>query len=204
MLVDHLRDLHSRPRRHPVGFEEPGRPDAIAVLTKDHARIGGLLSQIEDQEDPDDTLVQSIIQQVSIHDAIERQCLYPAVRRRLQDGNVRYHQLISEHGQIARLAANLDVYRFHDEGRNAWIHELVVDARTHMEQEEAAVLPALAARMTPEELLDLGAQLEAAKARAPTRPHPHTAGAGTGARLTSWVATPIDKARDALTGRRTG
>ena len=204
VFVDHLRDLGGRRRRHPVGFDEPGRVDAVTVLMEDHALIGGLLSQIEDQADPDEKLVQSLIQQVSIHDAIERQYLYPAVRLRLHDGNARYQQLISEHGRIARLAANLDVYRFHDEGRNAWLHELIVDARTHMEQEETTVLPALAARMTHEELVDLGARLEAAKTTAPTRPHPHAAGAGTGARLSRWVTTPIDKARDAMVGRRIG
>jgi hypothetical protein len=204
VLVDHVRDLRSRQSRHPVGFDDPGRADAIAVVERDHARIDRLLTRIEAEGDPDDTLVQSVIREISIHDAIERRHLYPAVRRRLSDGNARYEQLVGEHGRIGRLAANLDAYRFHDEGRKAWIHELIVDARTHMEQEEAAVLPALAARMTREELVDLGGLLASARVKAPTRPHPHVVGAGAGARLTQLVAKPIDKARDALAGRRAG
>jgi hypothetical protein len=40
-------------------------------------------------------------------------------------------------------------------------------------------------RMTHEEPVDLGARLEAVRAKAPTRPHPHMAGVGTGARLTA-------------------
>jgi hypothetical protein len=204
VLVDHVRDLRSRQSRHPVGFDDPGRADAIVVVERDHARIDRLLTQIEAQEDPDDTLVRSVIREISIHDAIERRHLYPAIRRRLPDGNDRYDQLVGEHGRIGRLAATLDAYRFHDEGRRAWIHELIVDVRTHMEQEEAAVLPALAARMTHEELVDLGRLLESGRIKAPTRPHPHVAGAGAGARLSQLVAKPIDKARDAVAERRTG
>lgn len=203
MASDHLRDLRRRSRRSPVGFDDPGGTDAAAVLKNHHFAIEQLMNQIDRQVDPDDKLVQSLIREVSIHDAIERQYLYPAVRQRLPDGDASYHQLVSEHGRIAHLAAQLDVYRYHDDARNTWIHELVVDVRTHIEQEEAAILPALVARMTHEELVDLGDLLETARTKAPTRPHPHVAGSGTGAKLTRLAAKPIDKARDALTGRRT-
>jgi hemerythrin superfamily protein len=202
VLMDHMRDLGSRPRRRPVGFDEPERPDAVTVIKEDHQRISSLLARLEAQTDPDDTLLQSVIREVSIHDAIERQHLYPVVRDRIQDGPTLYQQLLHEHGQIGLVAANLDSYHFHDEARKEWIHELIIDLRTHIDQEEGAILPALAARLTHEESVDLGARLDAAKRRSPTRPHPHMAGTGTGARLSRLIATPIDKTRDALAGRR--
>jgi hypothetical protein len=132
-----------------------------------------LLTEIEGQADADDQLLGSVLREVSVHDAIERQYLHPAIRRRLPDGNARYQQLTSELGQIGRLAAKLDIYHFHDEARAAWVRELTVNIRNHIEQEEAAILPALPARMTHEELVDLGERLETATVKAPTRPHPH-------------------------------
>jgi hemerythrin superfamily protein len=202
VLLDHLRDLRSRPRRHPTGFDHPDQTDAIAVLTRDHARIVGLLAQIEAQPDPDKGVVHQVIRELSIHDAIERQHLYPVIRRRLEDGPERYDHLVNEHARVTRLAADLDVYRFHDEARTSWLHELAATVRTHIEEEETGVLPALAARMTPEELVDLGRLLDAARAKAPTRPHRHAVATGVGARLSSRVVAPLDKTRDALSGRR--
>jgi hypothetical protein len=81
---------------------------------------------------------------------------------------------------------------------------LSIRIRTHIEQEEAGVLAPLAARMTDEELVDLGGLLESGRAKAPTRPHRYVAGAGLGARLSRLVAGPLDKTRDAPPGRRIG
>lgn len=201
-MFDHLRDLGKRQRRHPVGFEAPDRADAVAVIEAGHCRIEALLSQAEVQEDVDDRLLQRLIREIAVHDAMERQYLYPVIRRRLPDGNARYDKMMSEHGRVGLLAAKLDIYRFHDEARATWVHELIISTRTHIAEEEASVLPPLAARMTREELVDLGDRLERASKKAPTRPHPHMAGAGAGGRLSSLLTRPIDKARDALAGRR--
>jgi hemerythrin superfamily protein len=201
-VVDHLRDLGSRQRRHPTGFESPGSDDAVLVLTRHHGRIIALLAEIEGHEDPDDMIVREVIRELSIHDSVERQHLYPVVRQRLDDGNRQYGHLLSEHERVTQLAADLDVYRFHDEARTNWIRELTLTVRTHIEQEEGGVLPALAARMTAEELIDLGVRLDSAWAKAPTRPHRHAVAVGTGARISSLVAGPLDKARDSLWRRR--
>jgi hypothetical protein len=56
--------------------------------------------------------------------------------------------------------------------------------------------------MAEAELAELGQVLQAAKPKAPTRPHSHLGGAGLGARLSRAVAAPLDKTRDALAGRR--
>jgi hemerythrin superfamily protein len=204
VLLDHLRDKSNRQRRQPTGFEEPERTDAIAVLTRDHSRIDKLLGDIEARRDPEDRLVREAIREISIHDSIERQYLYPLIRRRLENGEDRYQILIAEHGRIAGLAADIDAYRFHDDARRSWLRRLIIDVRTHIEQEEAGVLPALAARMTHEELVDLGYLLESSRGKAPTRPHRHLAGAGVGARLSRLMAAPIDKTRDKLSGRTSG
>lgn len=172
VVADHVRDLLGRDRAHRAGFDNPAAPSAIEVIEADHARITELLRRVDSQDDPDDVLVHTLLRELAAHDSIERRYLYPAVRRRVQDGNSRYQQLITEHGRMTRLAAKVDAYRRHDPARLDWINELVVDTRTHMEQEERTVLSALAARLTDEELVELGSKLTAAQAKAPSRPHP--------------------------------
>lgn len=202
VVLDHLRDLRSRTRRHPTGFENPHQTDATGVIRRDHARISALLAEIDTHPDPGDPLVHEAIRELSIHDATERQYLYPLVRDRLEDGRSSFERLLSEHAAITRLAADLDVYRFHDGARASWLHQLVLAVRTHIEAEEAGLLPALAARMTPEELVDLGGELESARRKAPTRPHRHTVATGAGARFSRVLVGPMDKTRDALSKLR--
>jgi hemerythrin superfamily protein len=204
MVTDHLRDLGNHARRSPIGFEEPGREDAVKVIMDDHARIGALMNQIEPLDDPGDDLVHAFIRELSIHDSIERQHLYPAIPLRVQDGYRIYQQQLNDHGRMGEQAHRIDKYDFHDEARTGWLRELIVHVRTHIEQEEGSVLPALRARLTPEELVDLGSRLQSAREKAPTRPHPRLAGAGTGARLLRLATTPVDRAKDVLAGRRGG
>jgi len=202
MVMDHLRDLKRRPGRGGAGSTRPDGPDAVAVLTGDHERIQRLLARIDEQPDPDDALVREAIRELSVHDAIERQHLYPVVRLRLLDGGRQYDHLLSEHGRITEVAADLDVYPYRDQAWRGWLAELARLARTHMESEEATILPALAARLTVEELAELGARLERARSKAPTRPHRHAVGAGRAARMTARLVGPVDRTRDRWRRRR--
>lgn len=201
LVLDHLRDLRNSRRRHPEGFEHPDHLDAVAVVKEDHSRIRDRLALIDSQDDPDDTLVHETIRLLAVHDSIERQYLYPMVRLRVVDGNEVYSHLISDHGEMAAQAAKIDSYRFHDQARKEWLGELADTTRSHMEWEEDTVLACLSERLTGEELTVLGCQLASARQHAPTRPHPHIAGVGAGARLSRRLAGPLDKTRDAL-GRR--
>jgi hypothetical protein len=74
--------------------------------------------------------------------------------------------------------------------------------RAHVAEEEGEIFSALAARMAAEELDDLGETLAAAKAKAPTRPHPHAPQSSLGNRAARLVSTPLDKARDLVQRRR--
>lgn len=201
-LLDHLRDLRIRQRRHPVGFEQPDRPDASEVITADHARLRDLMTALVDQDDPADVALQDLIRALSVHDSIERQFLYPAMQERLTDGNRIYREAIAEHGQLSELAARIDSYSGRDPARKAWLDELIGLVRAHIDAEESSLLPELARKMTKEEWVDLGDRLEAARGHAPTRPHPHLAGARAGARLSRHLTAPLDKARDVLSGRK--
>ena len=49
-------------------------PDATVLLSEDHKAVSALFSKVEGQQNPDPTTVDKIIKELSIHDAIEKQC----------------------------------------------------------------------------------------------------------------------------------
>ncbi|HWE56477.1 MAG TPA: hemerythrin domain-containing protein [Acidimicrobiales bacterium] len=199
VIVDHLRDR--RKHRQP-GVSRDQSQSATAVIREDHGRLSQLLAGVDGEVDPSEILTFDLISEISAHDSIERQYLYPVVKDRLQDGVDLYHELISEHDAIAHVAVKIQRYSFHDDARRAWIQEVVDRVRAHVEREEHSVLPALAAHLSDEELTELGRTLVAARAKAPTRPHTMVAGGGAGARLSRRVMGPVDRWRDSVARRR--
>lgn len=199
-MMDRLTGRRRRLARTELTEGEGGDP--VEFLLGEHRRINGLLHQISEAGWPPAELVDQLIRELSVHDAIEREHLYPLVRRRLETGNDVYDHAMSEHGEIAVVLSEIDRRPEHDTYRRDQLTRLGELVRTHVAEEEGSILPALRAHLSEPELARLAADLRAARPKAPTRPHPHTAGAGFGARVSRLIAAPLDKSRDALAGRR--
>lgn len=202
VMLDRFRDAVGGRKEPPVTPEVAARaPDALAVIEADHTAIDEVLRRLDRPGMPDAVAANDLVRRLSVHDAVERAHLYPLMRDRIPNGNARYAQWIRHHGEIAKLVAHLDRREPDDPHRRALVDEIGEQVRGHFEEERVA-LELLRDRLAAEELVALGRTLQAAKAKAPTRPHTHLAGAGAGARLSRMVAAPLDRARDALTGRR--
>ncbi len=211
--LDRLRDRLARRRgSYPGRSSTAGWPDAVAAVERDHASIESLLAQLDPagwgadleaggRTAPDPGLVNRLIREVSVHDWVEREHLYPLARRRIHDGNDLYAHWIAEHGAMVEILSEIDRRPEGDPHRRRLLDRLIPLLRTHIAEEESGVLPALRARMADEELTELGRTLQAAKAKAPTRPHGRAAGVGVGARLSRVVIRPLDRVRDAASGR---
>src|SRR5438270_199630 len=59
--------------------------DAIQILTDDHREVEGLFQKVESGSAGKKDVVAKIVRELSIHDAIEREYLYPAVRKHIAD-----------------------------------------------------------------------------------------------------------------------
>ena len=175
-------------------------PDAFEMLVADHRRVAELLKDATAGE-PAPGVIASIVKELSVHDAIERVHVYPQVRDRLENGHFLSQRAIFEHGEVARLLLELDR---RPDGDTA-VPDLLVRLRelvaNHVEEEEAALFPALRRVMAGEEVDELGTTLEGARSSAPTRPHPHTPQDGTSAKLAAAAAAPLDKLKDKLQRR---
>jgi hemerythrin-like domain-containing protein len=156
--------------------------DFIEVLVEDHREAELIFDQIEtlvhgDLNGPTALgqvreLTNQVIAELVRHSVAEEENLYPAVRDKLDDGDRIAEFEIAQHDEAERTMNELEVL---DPSTNEFVdtlHRLEVQIREHAGQEEADLLPALAALMSTDERRDLAMKLEIAKARAPTRPHP--------------------------------
>jgi hemerythrin-like domain-containing protein len=135
------------------------------------------------------------------HSVAEEMHVYPALRNHLPDGESQVQDDIEEHQQLVEVMKELEDVDASDARFLETLGRLEAVLRHHVSDEENDQFPLLRTRLTREQLVELGAKVEAAKKAAPTRPHPSaphselfhkTVGPGVGM---------VDRLRDKLTGR---
>ena len=174
--------------------------DAITLPTTDHRTVDGLFAEVERTEVPTQDTVDQIVKELSIHDAIEREHLYPVVAERISSGEGTAEHSIDEHNQVASTLLDLDRASDATEQRTH-LTTLIALVRTHVAEEENDIFPALRSALSAGELDDLGEVLAKSKASAPTRPHPHAPNMGAGTKLAGAASAPLDKLKDKVQGR---
>jgi hemerythrin superfamily protein len=175
--------------------------DAITLLTGDHRTVNGLFEQVEGQPSPSADVVHDIVAKLSIHDAIEKEYLYPAIRKHVDGGDNYADRSIKEHDEVAETLLAVDRAENGSADQSVSLKTLIDLVRTHVEEEEMQVFPALKASCSAEELEELGHKLSDAKGTAPTRPHPLAPSGGFGTKVAGALSAPLDKAKDVIEGR---
>jgi hypothetical protein len=183
-----------------MSVNEVKRTDGIELLRRDHRGCDALLMSL-DQHDPDASTVNEIVRVLSVHDAAESACLYPLVETRLPEGIRLARADIEAHMHIAAILAEIDGRGADDPRRIELLADLNAAFQAHVVAQEATILGPLREHLAPEELFRLGSELEKAKSKAPTRPHPHVPRFSIGTRISAAALRPIDRVRDALSGR---
>lgn len=175
------------------------QPDAIQLLTADHADVEQMFTQIEavPEGETRDRLVEGVIRELSVHAAIEEQVLYPAMRKALPDGDTLVQEAIDEHQQVKETLAAIERAGTPAE-RDPLLVQVIGNVRHHVDEEESELFPKLQASIGRDELQDMGAKLAAAKKMAPTHPHPNAPNTPPGNIVGGAAAAVMDKARDAM------
>ena len=169
--------------------------NAIDLLMTDHREVEGLFSKVQAGSTGQD-VVEKIVRELSIHDAIERELLYPLVREKVpSEGERLAEHALDEHETAARLLA--DIEKADDSERRSLLTELMSDVKEHVSEEESRIFPKLKTVVPESELVELGERMEDAKKRAPTHPHPHAPRSGVGAKVAGMAAGAMDRIRDA-------
>jgi hemerythrin superfamily protein len=174
--------------------------DIIDLLTNDHAEVNQLFGRFSQASKPEtkDELGKEIIQELSIHAAVEEQFVYPLIRKKVDGGDDLVNHAIEEHQEVKQLLSDLEKLDSSDSQYTTKMDKVISSVREHVEEEEGDVFPKLKESTPAETREKVGSVVEKAKSVVPTHPHPLVPGTATAQLLAGPWAAIVDKARDLL------
>jgi len=182
------------------------RRDVIEVLTHDHREVEEMFEELTAATDPEER--RRILDDVTIelirHAVAEELYLYPAVRRHVPDGDTIADKEISDHAEVERVLKELEKADTTNADFTTLVRQLIGEVSEHVRDEENNLFPQLVKHAGPEDLLRLGEQVQSAKEKAPTRPHPSAPDRPPLNKILAPGAGLVDRIRDHLSGRGKG
>jgi len=146
--------------------------DLVNVLTEDHLELRQLLTELEHLSGGERlrrTLTDQLIVEVVRHSVAEECYLYPLVRERLPDGDRMVEKALAEHRRLENILRRLEAPDIPDDQFALLMSRLIACGRRHIDNEDERILPALAAHVGEEELIELGKKAQQSKSCAPSR-----------------------------------
>lgn len=175
--------------------------DAVQIIEADHRQVERSFEQFEravlaGDERGQGRLARKIVRDLSVHAALEEQVLYPALAR----AGVAAARLdaLEDHHAVKVSLSEIEAMTPRQERFAAKVRLVARTVRRHVQEEEATLLPQLRKALDREALQRLGAELEALRRSAPTRPHPAAPDTPPANLFANAVASLVDRLRDAL------
>jgi hemerythrin superfamily protein len=182
--------------------------DVITVLKHDHREVEDLFDKLEATTAGDAQLRRQLADQMMAelvrHSVAEEMYLYPATRKYLPDGDEIADREIADHATVEQIMKQMEKTGTEQPEFSSLLTRLIREVSSHVEDEENNLFPELARHVSVDELNELGRRVQAAKGKAPTRPHPS---APTEPPLNKALAPGlglVDRVRDYVTGRGKG
>ncbi|MER7442725.1 hemerythrin domain-containing protein [Micromonospora avicenniae] len=174
------------------GFR-PGGRSIVDIVEHEHRQLLDLLERLPGPGSVADEQLAVLTAALSRHLSAEEQYLLPAVRAAVPASAVQVDRTLDADAALLGALRTLA-----EDGPGE------VAGRVHRHVDEVgALITALRAAATEEELIRLGNRLEIAEEAAPTRPHPDTPATPPWNRVVEPALGVVDKVRDAVTGRPT-
>jgi hemerythrin superfamily protein len=182
--------------------------DAITLLKNDHKSVERLFKRFEKAGErafvEKRTIVDQIIEELSVHAAIEEQLFYPVARATVpgtEDMALESHE---EHHIVKWVLSELQDLDPTDERFDAKVTVLIESVRHHVEEEEREFFPMVRDELGRAALADLGEAMAEAKRAAPTDPHPRLPSSGAAGAVAGTVAGVVDRVTDNVSGAAQG
>ena len=148
--------------------------DAIVQLKKDHQEIRKVFRQFQQAGDNANVrkgeLVDRIIELLTVHTYIENEVMYPRVRELLPELEDDVLESYEEHHVADVLVVELAALEPGDERFDAKTTVLIENVTHHMDEEEQDWFPKVREGLGRKVLQEIGEEMVAARAKAPTRP----------------------------------
>lgn len=182
--------------------------DAITLLKQDHQTVEKLFKRFEKAGERAHVerrnVVDRIIEELSVHAAIEEQLFYPVTRETVPETEDIALESLEEHHIVKWLLSELEGMDPEHERFTPKVTVLMENVRHHVEEEERDYFPKVRAAVGRNELAELGEAMADARATAPTHPHP-TAPDTPPANLAAGLgAGVVDRVTDVVSGLAQG
>jgi hemerythrin-like domain-containing protein len=182
--------------------------DAITMLKDDHKAVEQLFKRFEKAgprayvEKRD--IVDRIIEELSMHAAVEEQLFYPVARATVPDTEDIALESLEEHGVAKWVLADLEKMSPEDERFDAKVKVLIESVRHHVEEEEQEFFPLVRDELGRNDLNELGEAMAKAKGVAPTHPHPRSPDTPPANFVVGTAAGVVDRIGDTVAGLTQG
>jgi hemerythrin superfamily protein len=182
--------------------------DAISMLKADHKRVEQLFKRYEKAGERAYTqkreIVDRIIEELSVHAAVEEQVFYPVARATVPKTESITLESLEEHHVVKWLLSELDGMSPQAERFDAKVSVLIENVRHHVKEEERTFFPMVRDALGRSALNSLGEAAEAAKRIAPTHPHPRAGDTPPGNLVVGTAAGVADRVGDTVSGLAQG
>jgi hemerythrin-like domain-containing protein len=178
--------------------------DAITLLRSDHQTVEQLFKRFEKVGDrayvEKRQIVDRIIEELSMHAAIEEQLFYPAARKTVPATEAIARESLEEHHIVKWVLSELVDLDPQHERFVAKVTVLIENVRHHVKEEERDFFPMVRKQMSRSALGALGDALAEAKKSAPTRPHPRLPDQAPANAVVGAIAAVVDRVSDNVSG----
>ena len=182
--------------------------DAITLLKDDHRTVEKLFKRYEDAGDrafaEKRKVVDRIIEELSVHAAIEEQLFYPVTRATVPAVEDTALESLEEHHIVKWVLSELEHMDPEDERFDAKVTVLIENVRHHVKEEESEYFPEVRSELGRKALGELGEAMAAAKQTAPTRPHPRSPDTPPGNIVAGSAAAVVDRVGSTVSGLAQG
>jgi hemerythrin-like domain-containing protein len=178
--------------------------DAITLLREDHKTVEQLFKRFEKAGDRAHVekrqIVDRIIEELSVHAAIEEQVFYPVARATVPGTEDIALESLEEHHIVKWVLSELERLDPSDERFDAKVTVLIENVRHHVKEEEDEFFPKVRKTLSRSDLADLGDALTDAKKSAPTHPHPRSPDTPPANAVVGAIAGVADRVVDNVSG----
>lgn len=182
--------------------------DAITLLKDDHKSVEKLFKRYEEAGDrafvEKRRVVDRIIEELSVHAAIEEQLFYPVTRATVPAVEDVALESIEEHHIVKWVLSELDSMDPEDERFHPKVTVLIENVRHHVKEEEDEYFPEVRSALGRKALNELGDAMVEARATAPTSPHPSSPDTPPGNLVVGTAAGVVDRVGDTVGGLAQG
>jgi hemerythrin superfamily protein len=184
--------------------------DVIEVLEHDHREVEQMFAELESLRgattDEMKSRRKAVAEQVTIelvrHSVAEEVLVYPQVEKKVSAEEAEHAR--EEHAEAEETLQRLEKLEADDPAFDDEFATLMEEIRHHIADEEGQMFAHMRQVIDADELVTLGARVEAFKKVAPTRPHPSVPNEPLPRMAAGPAASLFDRMRDLATGRGTG